>query len=478
MANVKENAIWENGIYQLETTDPVLGGENGIDNLQARQLANRTQWLKTELAQAVQNIGGLGASKADKSIQMIAGNGLSGGGDLSANRTITLGTPGKITGSSTNSVSATSHTHEIDNAGPTVAGVMKVLNVLNSTDNLSALSAAQGKVLAESISGLESGKLPYIFGQGAGLDFDAVPVGVSGYRDTPYGWGSVLTVPTSDDMSQLIIGQGRAWVRYRNSGTWIATELSGADWSAVRNRPGAIKSYASDAVNQTELAAAIGNLVNGAPGALDTLRELAAALGNDPNFASTIAAQIRQASPPGMVVYYGGKTAPPGWLKVNGAAILVSSYQELTDARWVGAAENATAPWWYRCDNPSNPDGSRNVNGRYFVLEDLRGEFVRGWDDGRGVDAGRALGSAQGDAIRNITGRIASGNDTKQQLIESWSATGAFYFNETGYKNWTQDASDGDARLPRDISFDASRVVPTAPENRPRNIALLAIIKI
>ena len=59
MANVKETATWENGIYQLETTDPVLGGENGIDNLQARQLANRTQWLKTEIASAVADIGNL-----------------------------------------------------------------------------------------------------------------------------------------------------------------------------------------------------------------------------------------------------------------------------------------------------------------------------------------------------------------------------------------------------------------------------------
>jgi len=47
---------------------------------------------------------------------LTAGNGLSGGGDLSANRTITLGTPGAITATSTNSVTATSHTHEISTA--------------------------------------------------------------------------------------------------------------------------------------------------------------------------------------------------------------------------------------------------------------------------------------------------------------------------------------------------------------------------
>lgn len=49
MANLKENAAWESGIYQLETTDPVVGGVDGISNKQAIQLANRTRYLKGEI---------------------------------------------------------------------------------------------------------------------------------------------------------------------------------------------------------------------------------------------------------------------------------------------------------------------------------------------------------------------------------------------------------------------------------------------
>lgn len=49
MADLIELEQWEDGIYQLETEDPVLGGEDGIDNLQAKQLANRTKWLKAQL---------------------------------------------------------------------------------------------------------------------------------------------------------------------------------------------------------------------------------------------------------------------------------------------------------------------------------------------------------------------------------------------------------------------------------------------
>lgn len=46
MANLTESQTWENGVYQLETTDPILGGPNGIANTQAKQLANRTAYLK------------------------------------------------------------------------------------------------------------------------------------------------------------------------------------------------------------------------------------------------------------------------------------------------------------------------------------------------------------------------------------------------------------------------------------------------
>ncbi|WP_180997528.1 gp53-like domain-containing protein [Campylobacter concisus] len=49
MANLREENKWEAGIYQLETTDPVVGGVDGISNKQAIQLANRTSYLKGEI---------------------------------------------------------------------------------------------------------------------------------------------------------------------------------------------------------------------------------------------------------------------------------------------------------------------------------------------------------------------------------------------------------------------------------------------
>jgi len=52
MSNLTEKDQWEDGIYQLETSDPVLGGPDGVSNKPAKQLANRTLWLKKQQEKA------------------------------------------------------------------------------------------------------------------------------------------------------------------------------------------------------------------------------------------------------------------------------------------------------------------------------------------------------------------------------------------------------------------------------------------
>jgi hypothetical protein len=58
MANLPESQAFEAGIYQIETTDPVVGGTDGISNLQAKQLANRTKWLKAIADEVIAARGG------------------------------------------------------------------------------------------------------------------------------------------------------------------------------------------------------------------------------------------------------------------------------------------------------------------------------------------------------------------------------------------------------------------------------------
>ena len=105
-------------------------------------------------------------------------------------------------------------------------------------------------------------------------------------------------------------------------------------------------------------------------------------------------------------------------------------------------------------------------------LPDLRGEFIRGWDNARGADPYRVILDWQGDAIRNITGNVWPISETFGR--NGGTGDGAFRaFNIVagGTPTSTDKGESGG------FSFDASRVVPVANENRPRNIAFMYIVK-
>jgi len=161
--------------------------------------------------------------------------------------------------------------------------------------------------------------------------------------------------------------------------------------------------------------------------------------------------QINAGNIVGQVCFFGMTTVPEGFLKANGAAVSRTTYSELFAA--IGTTYGSG-------------DGSTTFN-----LPDLRGEFVRGWDDGRGVDSGRGFGSAQGDAIRNITGAVETAHSLGLYSTSGYS--GSFAPN-----NVLRGSIGGESGSFRTgFNFDASRQVPTASEVRPRNVALLACIK-
>jgi hypothetical protein len=139
----------------------------------------------------------------------------------------------------------------------------------------------------------------------------------------------------------------------------------------------------------------------------------------------------------GAVIMYYGTAAPDGYLPCNGASFNATDYPQL-----YALLGKTTTP-------------------------DMRGLFVRGYDPTGAKDPDgptRALGSSQNDAIRNITGFIDSGTGF-------FGASGAFQIQ--GPANERTIAGS----WPSNLDFDASRVVPTAPENRPVNITLLYCIK-
>lgn len=106
---------------------------------------------------------------------------------------------------------------------------------------------------------------------------------------------------------------------------------------------------------------------------------------------------------PGDLVISWTKTASPGTLKANGAAVSRTTYAALDAEIYCGNTDNPTADWGYRCTDPLNPTTSRSISGGYVVLPDARGEFLRGWDDGRGVDSGRSFWARQADAFKSHT---------------------------------------------------------------------------
>ncbi|EGC06660.1 TPA: phage tail protein [Escherichia coli] len=243
---------------------------------------------------------------------------------------------------------------------------------------------------------------------------------------------------------------------------------------------------AAQSVNNTQIAttafvkSAIAGMVGSAPAALDTLNELAAALGNDPNFATTMLNALAGKQPldntltnlsgkdvAGLLTYLGlgegsalpvgvpvpwpSATPPTGWLKCNGAAFSAEEYPELAKVY------------------PTNK------------LPDLRGEFIRGWDDGRGIDTGRSILSIQGYATEDH----AHGLPSRSTIVTD--ATINFYFDESWVNSGTDIIKRGntnDAGLPapdygtfKTYKQSVAGLGAAASETRPRNIAFNYIVR-
>ena len=120
MANAVEQNQFDREVRLLEPGDKVVGGVAAPINQPIQALANRTIWLKnqTEVLQTAT------AGKAASATAVNAGNGLTGGGNLTASRTISLGQPGQITAQSQNAVQSGGHTHAIDTATTSRAGIV------------------------------------------------------------------------------------------------------------------------------------------------------------------------------------------------------------------------------------------------------------------------------------------------------------------------------------------------------------------
>lgn len=160
----------------------------------------------------------------------------------------------------------------------------------------------------------------------------------------------------------------------------------------------------------------------------------------DPHAQYLKTADIDNYIPVGVPLPWPLATPPVNWLKCNGAAFDKVKYPKLAIAY---------------------PSG---------FLPDMRAQSIRGWDDGRGIDTGRTLLSEQGDAIRNITGSAANVYTGNPDL-----ASGALSFGGTGITIWQSGSGLGISY--RNLNFNAASQVPTAAENRVKNIAFNFIVR-
>lgn len=173
--------------------------------------------------------------------------------------------------------------------------------------------------------------------------------------------------------------------------------------------------------------------------------------------------QITNSTPTGCIAYFASQTAPSGWIKANGAVLPIASYQILFNS--LPKQSNGNTIWWIAGDGPTN-----------FRLPDLRGQFIRGWNDGIGngnttntstnptiptIDSGRVFGDTQLDQFQGHLHFVAGGG-----AGYNTPNTGGFTDAQVTAQNTGDPIADATNGTPR-----------YGPETRPTNISLLACIK-
>jgi microcystin-dependent protein len=154
----------------------------------------------------------------------------------------------------------------------------------------------------------------------------------------------------------------------------------------------------------------------------------------------SIATLNLDATPIGTVSWFAASAAPTSYLECSGGIVAISDYTDL----------------WYVIGTKYNTGGEGAGN---FRLPDLRGEFIRGWDHGRNINAGRVFGSSEADELKTHTHKV-SGTVGTNSL-----ATAPIVVKMESYESTEL------------ISTYDSAISTGGSETRPRNVALLPCIK-
>jgi hypothetical protein len=176
-------------------------------------------------------------------------------------------------------------------------------------------------------------------------------------------------------------------------------------------------------------------------------------------FSASYAPVTGDTVPIGTIMAFASTTVPNNWLECNGEAKLTSSFLELYAAI---INNDGTSSFGYLSD----AFGNRDASGSYFKLPDLRGEFLRGWDNSRGVDPSRIFGTLQTSSIEShghkayvggSDGTVSSRRAALQTVNSGHSGVAASY----------------ETAIPSIPFIQATGI----NETRPRNISVMWCIK-
>lgn len=451
------------GVYQFETTDPITGGAGGIDNIPHQQLLNRTQWLWNNL---VHLAGGARALMTGLLTITVAGalalrirSGAAGSyGAMAIGRTsdehlfgVAGATDHFLTGTLAGDMvfSSVAGTRQVFGVNGQIAFVVDASNNLVPRGDLQRnIGSASNRFATGYFGAIANGSSQMLDTSGS-----LVRLGFS------VGWtGSALYAGTAQ---KVLVGAGGVALNgaaitsgfgMTSSGRGLFEAADGIDHyiSILTTGVGHMvvgqnRSGSTNSVGVLTNYGYIGSL-NGLPLALVAagsrrqwfdgngyawLDQSPAAGDSSTRIATTAFVQAAVGSyGPGLVASFARNTPPAGWLECNGAAVSRTVYASLF------ASINTT---WGAGDGVNT-----------FNLPDLRGEFIRGWDNGRGVDSGRAFGSFQNYEIQSHSHSLAA------QISNT----------------------DGPVQLPSWISGSGLTTGATGgSETRPRNRALLMCIK-
>ena len=441
----------------------------------------------TEDAATARTVKALNDAKVEKSTVITAGNGLTGGGDLNASRTITLGTPGNLTESTANTVTVDSHTHFLTKASTSEAGIVKLNDTLVSTSVVEAATARQAKALNDSKAD------------------KSVTINV-GWGLT--GGGNLAANRTIElNLAQLdtryaASGVGGSYVPLTRSLT-AGTGLSGGgdlpanrSFSVVYGTDGGTVAQGNDSrINNGQTAFSWGNHAAQAYLRTVALRSSSGLLGNGTNAADGLgldynaidaryvkssggtitgdltvtgrlnASNLDQGIPTGTILWFNclRSALPDGFVALDGQLANRADFPDLWAMISSNRLNNVLDGLW----NSMNADSTRlnyrasystGTNGSNFRFPDLNGVHATSLKSPvlRG-DGYRSSGAILGDAIRNITGEFSG-------VVPRSSNIPSLVFNRSG-ANFT--GVDGNGNAQQNYNFDASRVVPTSDENRP-----------